>query len=104
MTGLLNKISEIINDYQNHKGVTVDDLMGMQRELTTSIYHLTKYQVDYHTEWLAKYHSFEGTNAGKERYADNACQGLYACRKIIDAANNVSIAISQELRIMNKDK
>jgi len=47
----------------------------------------------------AYYNSKEKTNAGKEREADKLVPELYLCRKIMDAAKGVSIAMSIELKM-----
>jgi hypothetical protein len=47
----------------------------------------------------AYYNSNEKTNAGKEREADKLVPELYLCRKIMDAAKGVSIAMSIELKM-----
>ena len=97
MEDILKKISDIIDTYQ--RGV-YKDLFEMQRELTCQMFYLTQKQVEYNLEWNQEYHNHKSTvNAVKQRHADKVVPELYACRKIITAATNVSIAMSLEIKM-----
>ena len=62
------------------------------------MYFLAKEQVEAHQRHNAAYYnSQEKTNAGKEREADKLVPELYLCRKILEAAKGVSIAMVKEL-------
>jgi len=94
---VLNKITSIIETYE---GGEYKDLNVMHRELACCIYHLSNEQVEAHQRWNQTYYnSIEKTNAAKEREADKLVPELYMCRKIIEAAKGVSIAMTLELKL-----
>jgi hypothetical protein len=97
MQEVLNKITSIIETYE---GGAYRNLHEMHRVLTCNMYHLSKIQVEAHQEHNKQYYnSKEKTNAGKEREADKLVPELYLCRKILEAAKGVSIAMSLELKM-----
>jgi len=97
MNTILEKISDIIETYQSG---AYNDLFEMQRELTCQMFFLAQKQMEYNMEWNNVYHNYNSTvNAVKQRHADKEVPELYACRKIIDAATNVSIAMSLEIKM-----
>lgn len=72
----------------------------MHRELTCNMFYLSKEQVEAHARWNAAYYnSQEKTNAGKEREADKLVSELYLCRKIMETAKAVSIAMGYEIKL-----
>ena len=97
MEVILKKITDIIETYQSG---AYSDLFEMQRELTCNMFFLSQKQVEYNLEWNNEYHNHKSTvNAVKQRHADKVVPELYACRKIMDASKNVSIAMSLEIKM-----
>jgi len=97
MEAILEKISDIIQTYQNKQ---YKDLFVMQRELSCSMFFLKEKQVEYNIEWNKEYHNHNSTvNAIKQRHADKVVPELYACRKIYEGANNVFMSIGRELKL-----
>lgn len=97
MEEILTKISDIIEVYESG---SYKDLYGMHRELTCNMFFLSKEQVKAHQEWNRIYYlSKETTNAAKEREADKLAPELYLCRKILESAKGVSIAMTFELKM-----
>ena len=95
MDEILEKISSIIEAYETGR---YKDLYEGHRLLTCNMYFLAKEQVEAHQRHNAAYYnSQEKTNAGKEREADKVVPELYLCRKILEAAKGVSIAMVKEL-------
>ena len=94
---VLERISEIVLDYNSG---TYKDLFKMRKDLTANMFYLSHHQVEAKKEWMYKYYnSPEGSNAAREKWADNNVPELYQCRKIYDAAKGVSIAIGDELNL-----
>jgi len=97
MDEILDKITTIIAWYDSGD---YKDLYKGSRELVCNMYFLSLEQVKYHQEWNKQYYlSEEKSNAGKEREADKKVPELYLCRKIMEAAKGVSIAMGYELKM-----
>ncbi len=97
MEKILEKISAIINTYE---GGSFKDLHIMHRELTCNMFYLSQEQVKYSVKWNEMYYNHKSTvNAVKERYANREVPELYMCRKIMETAKGVSIAMSLEVKL-----
>lgn len=97
MDKILEKISSIIETYESG---AFKDLHVMHRELTCNMYYLSQEQVKAHAEWNKQYYlSKETVNAKKERFCDREVPELYLCRKIMETAKGVSIAMSLEVKM-----
>jgi len=97
MVEILNKISSIIETYESG---LFRDLHVMHRELTCNMYYLSMEQVKAHQKWNKTYYnSTESTNAAKERECDKKVPELYMCRKIMETAKSVSIAMTLEIKL-----
>ncbi len=97
---VLEAIDDVITAYQ---GGEYRGLNELHRKLSTNMYWLVKYQVEFNIKWNAAYHNYnelEGktSSAAKERHADKEVPQLYMCRKIWEAAKNVSISIGYEVK------
>lgn len=97
MEEILNNITAIINTYESGE---FKDLYKMHRQLTCNLYYLSQEQVKSHQEWNKQYYlSKATTNAGKERECDKLVPELYLCRKIMETAKGVSIAMGYEIKM-----
>lgn len=97
MNEILNNITSIIETYESG---SFKDLHIMHRQLTCNLFYLSNEQVKAHQEWNRQYYlSKEKTNAGKEREADKLVPELYLCRKIMETAKGVSIAMGYEIKL-----
>ena len=97
MTEILTKITDIIETYESG---AFKDLHVMHRELTCQMFKLSLEQVKAHQQWNKTYYlSTEKTNAGKERECDKFVPELYMCRKIMETAKGVSIAMGYEIKM-----
>jgi hypothetical protein len=93
----LDKITSIIETYESG---AFKDLHVMHRELTCNMFYLSQEQVKAHQKWNATYYnSKEKTNAAKERECDKLVPELYLCRKIMETAKGVSIAMGYEIKM-----
>lgn len=97
MIEVLNKITAIIETYE---GGSYKDLHVMHRKLTCNMFHLSKEQVKANVKWNTEYYNHDSkVNAIKQRHADKVVPELYMCRKIMDAAKSVSIAMGYEIKL-----
>lgn len=94
---VLKSITDIIETYESG---SYKDLHIMHRELTCNMFYLSKEQVEAHQRWNAVYYnSEEKSNASKEKESDREVPELYLCRKILETAKGVSIAMTYELKL-----
>ena len=97
---ILNTITDIIEEYESGAWVNAERLKELHRVLTSNMYYLTKLQIEFNQEWNRMYYlSKENSNAANEKYADREVPELYMCRKILEAAKGVSIAMGYELKM-----
>lgn len=97
----LSKILETIHGIiQTYEGGAYRDLAVMHRELTCNMYYLAREQTDANVRWNTEYYNYNSkVNAARERHADKEVPELYMCRKIMDAAKGVSIAMGYEIKL-----
>jgi hypothetical protein len=97
MDEILKKITDIIVWYEAGE---YKDLYKGHRVLVCNMYFLGQEQVKFHQEWNAAYYlCSEKSNAAKEREADKVVPELYLCRKTLEVAKGVSIAMGHELKM-----
>ena len=101
---MLNTISEVVQRYESGEYMTPEKLLEAHRVLSSNIYYLTQLQLEYRSKWQQEFYlSNGGSVVAREREADDKIPELYMCRKIIESARGVSIAMSMELKIMQDD-
>lgn len=103
MTEILNKISSIIEEYNSGAYLTKERLLVMSRELSTNIYFLTKHNIEAFNDWNAIIYNDEGSVNKATVKADFEVPELRQTRKLLEACKGVSIAINNELKIINND-
>lgn len=103
MQEVLNKISEIITEYNSGAYLTKERLLVMSRELSTNIYFLTKYNIEAFNDWNTIIYNDEGSVNKATVKADFEVPELRQTRKLLEACKGVSIAINNELKIINND-
>lgn len=97
MDKILSKITDIVETYESG---AFKDLHIMHRELTCNMYYLSQEQVQYNVKWNQEYYNHSSTvNAVKERHANKEVPELYLCRKIMETAKGVSIAMGYEIKL-----
>lgn len=93
-------LSDITSIIETYEGGSYKDLSKMNRELTCNMYYLAQEQVNANVRWNAAYYNCPSkVNAAKEREADQKVPELYMCRKIMEAARGVSIAMGYEIKM-----
>lgn len=103
MDEILKKITDIIETYESGAWQTLENLRGLLRELNTNIYHLTKYNIEYHEIHNAIQYKHKGSVSGGVILANEQVPELRQTRKIIDAAQNVAMSITMELSILKNE-
>ena len=103
MEDILIKISNIIHTYESGEWQSPDNLRVLLRELTSNIYYLTKYNIEYHEKHNAIQYKHKGSVSGGLILANEQYPELRMLRKIIESANNVSRSMTMELSIIKNE-
>jgi septation ring formation regulator EzrA len=104
MEKILSNITDIIETYESGVWTSLEDLRKMLRELTSNIYHLTKFNIEFHERHNAVQYKHKGSVSAGLILANEQIPELRMCRKIIESANNVSRSITMELSIIKNEK
>jgi len=103
MNEILNKISDIITRYDAGEWQSCDKLREMLRELTSNIYFLSKYNIEYHEKHNAVQYKHKGSVSSGLILANEQYPELRMIRKITEAANNVKSSMIMELSIIKNE-
>ena len=103
METILLKISDIVERYESGEWVSVDELRILLRELTSNIYYLTKYNIEYHEKHNATRYKHKGSVSSGLILANEQFPELRMLRKIMDSANNVTRSMTMELSIIKNE-
>jgi len=103
MNEILNKISDIITRYESGEWETTDSLREMLRELTSNIYFLSKYNIEFHEKHNAVQYKHKGSVSSGLILANEQYPELRMIRKITEAANNVKSSMIMELSIIKNE-
>lgn len=104
METILVTITEIIVKYESGEWQSADNLRLLLRELTSNIYYLTKYNIEYHEKHNAVQYKHKGSVSGGLILANEQYPELRMLRKIIESANNVTRSMTMELSILKTEK
>jgi len=103
MDKILEKITQIIEDYESGTYLTTDALRSCLKSLTANVYYLTQYKIKYknkHNE--VRYKNKKSLGFG-EILAHEQYPELYQARYIIRTAQNVIQSIIMELSIIKHE-
>ena len=103
MNEILNKISDIITRYEGGEWSTTDSLREMLRELTSNIYFLSKFNIEFHEKHNAVQYKHKGSVSSGLILANEQYPELRMIRKITEAANNVKSSMIMELSIIKNE-
>ena len=103
MNEILNKISDIITRYESGEWETTDSLREMLRELTSNIYFLSKFNIEFHEKHNAVQYKHKGSVSSGLILANEQYPELRMLRKITEAANNVKSSMIMELSIIKNE-
>ena len=99
----LEKIDEIVVEYNSGRWQSTDRLRELLRELTSQVYYLTKYKIQYKNDHNAIRYKHKGSIGSGEILAHEQVPELYHLRYIIRSANDVRSAIIMEISVINKE-
>jgi hypothetical protein len=102
MNEILTKISNIIAVYESGEWITEDKLRVMQRELTSNIFFMTKYNIEYFKSHNAIQYKHKGSVSSGLILANEQVPELRMLRKIESAANNVVNSMRSEITSLRK--
>ena len=97
LTEILERIQRARDYYDQCKLGLPADQSEVLRALSVSYSELADYRVEYHNAWLDAYNEAQGTNAAKEREADNKVRELYLCRQIMATTKELISSIRSTL-------
>jgi hypothetical protein len=103
MEEVLDRINKAVDEYNNLNLFDYHQLSEILRTLTANLFYLEKYRKEAHEEWLDVYKETEGTNANKERVADDKVRALYLLRRIMTSSYKIIDAIRSQISIYKKE-
>lgn len=104
MEKILNRITEIIQEYESGSWQTSDNLRVLLRDLSSNIYYLSKFNIEYHEKHNEVQYKHKGSVASGLILANEYYPELRMLRKITETANNVMRSMTMELSILKSDK
>lgn len=103
MNDILDKISDIITRYESGQWETSENLRILLRELTSNIYFLSKFNIEFHEKHNAVQYKHKGSVSSGLILANEQYPELRMLRKITEAANNVKSSMIMELSIIKNE-
>ena len=99
----LIKIGGIVDAYNSGKYLTPEALRKMLRELTSAMYYLTTYKIEYKNQHNAIRYKHKGSIGAGEILAHEQCPGLYQVRYILRAGKDIKDSIVQEMSMIKAE-
>ena len=103
MDEILNKISTIIDNYEQGMWVSCDNLRVLLRELSANYYYLTKYNIEAHAQHNAVQYKHKGSVSSGLILANEQVPELRMLRKIMDSTQHVIWSIRSEISILKNE-
>ena len=103
MEKILNNITTIIERYESGNFISTEELREMLRLLSSNIYHLTKYKIEYKNMHNAVRYKHKGSIGSGEILAHEQYPELYQIRYILRSAQNVLQSIIMEISIIKAE-
>lgn len=100
----LDKVTQIIMEYESGSWLTTDRLRELLRELSSEIYFLTKYKIEAKNKWNSLRYIHTGSVASGLIIADEEVPELKMLRDIIRAAEGVKTSIVMEISILKNEQ
>jgi hypothetical protein len=100
---ILNDLREVRHDYDSMYLKEVNKLSELLRKIMSKLFYLADIRVEYHEKWLDVYNETTGTNAAKEREADNQVRELYQIRHITRIAEKTGEAIRSQISLYKNE-
>ena len=103
METILQNINTIIQRYESGEWLSLEKLRELLRELTSNMYYLTKYNIEYHEKHNAVQYKHKGSVSSGLILANEQYPELRMIRKIMESANNVKSSMIMELSIIKNE-
>jgi len=100
---ILTELNTAVDNYHNQKLSLPSDQAEILRTISCNLYYLEAHRIDAHENWQREYFKATGSNAAKERWADNQVQELYKIRRIMTGAKIVADAVRSTLSQAKRD-
>ena len=99
----LTKIHDIVDAYNSGKYLTPEALRKMLRELTSAMYYLTTFKIEYKNQHNTIKYKHKGSLGAGEILAHEQVSELYQVRYILRAASDIKDSLVQELSMIKKE-
>jgi len=96
---ILNDLREVRDCYDKMYLKDVDKLSNLLRRMMSAMFYLVEIRIEAHERWLDAYNETPGTNAAKEREADNQVRELYQIRHITRISEKTADAIRSQISL-----
>ena len=103
MNDILNNITQIVETYESGEYLTLERLTELRRSLTSNIYHLTKYKIEFKNKHNEIKYKHKGSVAAGEILAHEQAPELYQIRYIMRAAERVDSSLMMEQSILKNE-
>lgn len=100
---ILENADSIIREYEGGEWQSLDVLREMQRELSVSLYLLTKFNIEFYRVYNSILFNNKGSVASGKILADEQVPELRMLRKIMEAIDNVLWSMRSEISIVKKE-
>ncbi|MEM9681191.1 MAG: hypothetical protein AAF901_12785 [Bacteroidota bacterium] len=100
---ILDELANSVHKYESGAWQSKENLVKIQRSLSANVYYLTQHNIEAFQHWNKLKYEFKGSNASAETYAHEEIPELRLTRKILEAAKNVQISISNEISIIKNE-
>ena len=101
---ILSNINEAVERYELLELTDTNDQSEALRKLTSNLFFLEKYRVEYYNKWIDKYYQLSGTNAAKEKKCELEVPELYMIRRIMSSGYKVADSLRSTISIYKKEQ
>lgn len=104
MNKILTKICDIIETYESGAWSTEENLRIMQRELTSNLFFLTKYNIEFFNQHNAIQYKHKGSVSAGLILANEQVPELRMTRKILESGRIVVNSMRSEISSLRQEK
>lgn len=103
LNDILENCDSIIREYESGAWQSLEVLREMQRNLSASVYHLSKFNVEFYRVFNSILFEHKGSVSSGRILADEKVPELRMLRKITEAIDNVLWSMRSEISIIRKE-
>lgn len=100
---ILNNINEAVSNYEHLELIQTDRQSEALRKLTSNLFFLEKYRIDFYNLWNELYEMSTGSNAAKEKQCDLKVPELYMIRRIMTSGYKVADSLRSTISTNRKE-